>query len=37
LPYDQIWAAAGTPHAVFKLTGEILVQVTQGKVTQVKS
>ena len=37
LNFDQIWAAAGTPHAVFMLTGEVLVQATQGKVTRVKS
>lgn len=37
LAYDQIWAAAGTPHAVFMLTAEVLVQATQGKVIQVKS
>ncbi len=35
LSYDCIWAAAGTPHAVFKLTGDILVQVTGGAVIRL--
>ena len=30
--YEEIWAAAGTPHAVFKLTAADLVKITQGKV-----
>ena len=29
--YDLIWAAAGTPHAVFSLTTEELAQLTQGE------
>jgi Cys-tRNA(Pro) deacylase len=33
--YDTIWAAAGTPHAVFKLTGEILARITGGRVIQL--
>ena len=28
----EIWAAAGTPHAVFKLSAADLVKITQGKV-----
>jgi prolyl-tRNA editing enzyme YbaK/EbsC (Cys-tRNA(Pro) deacylase) len=32
---DQIWAAAGTPNAVFRLTFEDLVQLTGGTVTRV--
>ena len=35
LVFDEIWAAAGTPHAVFRLTGNELVQATQGKVVKV--
>ena len=35
LSYKYIWAAAGTPHAVFKLTGDILVQVTGGTVIRL--
>jgi prolyl-tRNA editing enzyme YbaK/EbsC (Cys-tRNA(Pro) deacylase) len=31
LKLDQIWAAAGTPHAVFALTGNDLLQITGGK------
>lgn len=37
LAHDEIWAAAGTPHAVFRLTGDDLVTVTQGTVVQVAS
>jgi prolyl-tRNA editing enzyme YbaK/EbsC (Cys-tRNA(Pro) deacylase) len=33
--YEEIWAAAGTPHAVFKLTAQDLLNVTQGKVVKV--
>jgi len=33
--YEEIWAAAGTPHAVFKLTAADLVKITQGKVVTV--
>jgi prolyl-tRNA editing enzyme YbaK/EbsC (Cys-tRNA(Pro) deacylase) len=29
---EEIWAAAGTPHAVFKLSAADLVKITQGKV-----
>ena len=36
MAYDEIWAAAGTPHAVFQLTGDELVQVTNGQVVEVK-
>ncbi len=36
LQYDEIWAAAGTPHAVFKLTPAELVQISQGEVKAVK-
>lgn len=33
--FEQIWAAAGTPHAVFSLSPEQLQEVTQGKVIPV--
>jgi len=33
--YEEIWAAAGTPHAVFKLTAADLVKITQGKVVSI--
>jgi len=36
LQYDEIWAAAGTPNAVFKLTPKILVEITKGKVIKIK-
>ena len=35
LLYDEIWAAAGTPNAVFRLTPQDLVTITSGKVLQV--
>ena len=36
LQYDVIWAAAGTPKAVFELKPEQLQKMTEGKVVQVK-
>lgn len=36
LQYAEIWAAAGTPRAVFKLTPEQLLQITGGEVIRVK-
>jgi len=36
LQYDTIWAAAGTPNAVFELTPGDLQIMTGGKVVQVK-
>jgi prolyl-tRNA editing enzyme YbaK/EbsC (Cys-tRNA(Pro) deacylase) len=33
--YEEIWAAAGTPHAVFKLTATDLLRITQGKVVNI--
>lgn len=35
LQYDEIWAAAGTPHAVFHLTPDDLLRMTNGKVIKV--
>lgn len=35
LGYAQIWAAAGTPNAVFALTPADLQQITQGQVTTI--
>ena len=35
LQYDEIWAAAGTPNAVFKLKPGELVEMTGGKVMPV--
>ena len=37
LPFNEIWAAAGTPNAVFRLTPEELVRLTEGKVAKVKA
>ena len=36
LQYDVIWAAAGTPKAVFELTPDDLQKMTQGKVVGIK-
>lgn len=36
LQYGKIWAAAGTPHAVFSLAPADLVRVTGGQVISVK-
>jgi prolyl-tRNA editing enzyme YbaK/EbsC (Cys-tRNA(Pro) deacylase) len=36
LQYAEIWAAAGTPNAVFRLTPDELVTMTGGKVVSVK-
>ena len=34
--YEEIWAAAGTPHAVFRLTPLDLVTMTEGQVIRIK-
>lgn len=36
LQYETIWAAAGTPNAIFELTPEDLQKMTNGKVMRVK-
>ena len=36
LQYEEIWAAAGSPHAVFKLTPADLKTITNGTVISVK-
>jgi prolyl-tRNA editing enzyme YbaK/EbsC (Cys-tRNA(Pro) deacylase) len=36
LRYDQIWAAAGTPNAVFGLNPNDLVKMTGGRVVEIK-
>lgn len=33
--YPEIWAAAGTPNAVFKLTPEQLIKITGGKAVNI--
>jgi len=35
MQYPEIWAAAGTPHAVFRLTPADLMRMTGGKVVPV--
>lgn len=34
--FDVVWAAAGTPHAVFAITPQALMQATHGTVADVK-
>ncbi|MBW6474362.1 MAG: YbaK/EbsC family protein [Anaerolineaceae bacterium] len=34
--YEVIWAAAGTPNAVFRLSPQELVLITKGKVVSIK-
>lgn len=36
MQYDEIWAAAGTPNAVFKLTPKILAEITNGNIVCIK-
>jgi len=36
MQYEEIWAAAGTPHAVFKLTPNILTEITSGDIISIK-
>jgi prolyl-tRNA editing enzyme YbaK/EbsC (Cys-tRNA(Pro) deacylase) len=35
LQYDEIWAAAGTPNAVFRLSPDDLVHMTGGQVVKI--
>lgn len=34
--YEEIWAAAGNPHALFKLTPDDLLKMTHGQIISVK-
>jgi prolyl-tRNA editing enzyme YbaK/EbsC (Cys-tRNA(Pro) deacylase) len=34
--YDELWAAAGTPHAVFRLAPADLAQMTAGQVVNIQ-
>jgi Cys-tRNA(Pro) deacylase len=36
MQYDELWAAAGTPHALFSLTPAQLCQITSGQVVAIK-
>jgi prolyl-tRNA editing enzyme YbaK/EbsC (Cys-tRNA(Pro) deacylase) len=36
LQYDVVWAAAGTPHAVFSISPAELVRVTGGRIVDLK-
>ena len=37
LQHDPIWAAAGTPNAVFSISARRLVEITKGQVVVVSS
>jgi prolyl-tRNA editing enzyme YbaK/EbsC (Cys-tRNA(Pro) deacylase) len=37
LQYEEIWAAAGTPNAVFRLTPQQLVEITRGEVVDTRN
>ena len=34
--YEELWAAAGNPHAVFRLTPSALLSMTSGRVVSIK-
>jgi len=36
LQYEEIWAAAGSPNAVFRLTPSDIVKMTEGRVISIK-
>lgn len=36
LKFEEVWAAAGTPNAVFKLKGKDLIEMTNGKVISIQ-
>jgi prolyl-tRNA editing enzyme YbaK/EbsC (Cys-tRNA(Pro) deacylase) len=36
LQYEEIWAAAGSPNAIFQLTPSDLVKMTGGRVISIK-
>jgi len=36
LHYPTIWAAAGTPNAIFELSTDVLQKITDGKIVRVK-
>lgn len=36
MQFEEIWAAAGTPHAVFRLTPQDLLRITAGELVSVK-
>ena len=36
IQYQTIWAAAGTPNAIFELPTDVLQKITNGKVVKVK-
>lgn len=37
LQFDEVWAAAGTPHAVFRLDPHDLIRMTGGQIAPIKT
>lgn len=35
MAFDEVWAAAGTPHAIFRLTPSELIAMTHGEVVNI--
>lgn len=36
MEYETLWAAAGTPYSVFKISPQDLLNITQGKIVDIK-
>ncbi len=36
MAYQEIWAAAGTPNSVFRLSPDALLKITQGRVANIR-
>lgn len=34
--YSEMWAAAGTPHSVFRLSPQNLLKITDGRIVSVR-
>jgi len=35
MTYDEVWAAAGTPHAIFKIESRLLPELTGGQILEI--
>lgn len=35
MEYDSVWAAAGTPHALFELKPSVLLEITEGRLVRI--
>jgi prolyl-tRNA editing enzyme YbaK/EbsC (Cys-tRNA(Pro) deacylase) len=36
MQYEELWAAAGTPHALFALSPEQLCRITSGQIVSIR-